>query len=285
MASLGKKLAFARNKQNLTQAVAAEHLGLTFQSVSSWERGETSPSIDMLPKIADLYNVSIDWLLREEDTTVPHIDFDKGATDRIFDEIRMYTYIGTYANVKNLSQTLSVLEFARDAHKGQIRRGNDHVPYIYHPLLVACHALALGLDDDNIISAALLHDVCEDCNILVDALPVNETTKEIVKLLTKSSSINKPTGREMQKYYDAILSNPQALLIKLLDRCNNISSMASGFSNQEIVDYVNETETYFFPMMRKAKKKYPLYSNLIFLIKYHMVSVIGSLKHQMQHEE
>lgn len=71
----------------------------------------------------------------------------------------------TYAAVKNMPQTSKVLPFAREAHSGQVRKGKDSVPYIYHPLLIACHALALGMDDDDIISTALLHDVCEDCGI------------------------------------------------------------------------------------------------------------------------
>ena len=97
----------------------------------------------------------------------------------------MYTYVKTYAAVKNMPQTSKALPFAREAHSGQVRKGKDSVPYIYHPLLIACHALALGMDDDDMISTALLHDVCEDCGIAAGELPVGDIAKEAAALLTK----------------------------------------------------------------------------------------------------
>ena len=186
----------------------------------------------------------------------------------------MYTYVKTYAGVKNLYQTVKVLPYARELHKGQVRKGKDKVPYIYHPLLIACHALALGLDDDNMVSAALLHDVCEDCGIAADDLPVNDITKEAVALLTKDSSLDEET------YYQRISQNPITAMIKLLDRCSNVSGMAAGFSKEKLAEYIRETERFVYPLMQKAKDEYPMYSNQIFLIKYHMTSVMEAIKRQ-----
>lgn len=155
-----------------------------------------------------------------------------------------------------------------------MRKGKDNIPYIYHPLLIACHALSLGLDDDNIISTALLHDVCEDCGVTVDELPVNDTTKEAMALLTKKRGVNK------EEYYKQISQNPIATIVKLLDRCNNVSGMATGFSKEKIVEYIKETEKDVYPLLQRAKNEYPIYSNQIFLIKYHMTSVIEAIKRQ-----
>ena len=69
-------------------------------------------------------------------------------------------------------------------------------------------------------------------------------------------------------------------MVKLIDRCNNVSAMATGFSKEKIIEYINETEKYVYPLMQKAKTKYTKYSNQIFLIKYHMTSVVSTLKHQ-----
>ena len=165
--TFSERLAKARKERGLTQSEVAEKLHVSFQAVSLWERGETVPETDKLADIADLYRVSTDWLLTGKIQERVRFDFQDSLSDRLFDESRMYTYVKTYAGVKNLYQTLKVLPYARDLHKGQVRKGRDQVPYIYHPLLIACHALALGLDDDNLISAALLHDVCEDCGVSV----------------------------------------------------------------------------------------------------------------------
>jgi len=273
---LSQQLVAARNKLNLTQSDVAEKLGISFQAVSLWERGETLPELDKLVALAEIYQVSTDWLLTGKTEEKIYMDFQDTLSDRLFDEGRMYTYVKTYAAVKNMLQTSRVLPYARTVHEGQVRKGKDAVPYIYHPLLLACHAVSLGMDDDNLVSAALLHDVCEDCNVTIEELPVNEETSAAVVLLTKDKT-KKQTEAE---YYDAIAKNPIATMVKLLDRCNNISGMAAGFSKKKIAEYIKETEQYVFPLMQRAKSEYPQYSNQIFVLKYHMRSVMEALKHQ-----
>lgn len=270
---LSERLAIARKEKGMTQREVADKLEVSFQAVSLWERGETSPDIDKLVDLASLYQVTTDWLLTGAEEENLFIDFQDSLSDRLFDEGRMYTYIKTYASIKKLYQTSKVLPYARELHKGQIRKGKDKVPYIYHPLLISCHALALGLDDDNLISAALLHDVCEDCGIAASELPVNQETQTAVSLLTK-------TDGDEEQYYAQISQNAVATMVKLLDRCNNISSMAVGFSKEKMVAYIKETEKWFYPLLQKAKYEFPMYSNQIFLIKYHMTSVIEVIKHR-----
>lgn len=271
---ISERLAAARKERGLTQRDVADKLDISFQAVSLWERGETSPDIDKLAELATLYQVTTDWLLTGSKEENLFIDFQASLSDRLFDEGRMYTYIKTYACVKKLYQTSRVLPYARELHKGQIRKGKDKVPYIYHPLLISCHALALGLDDDNLISTALLHDVCEDCGISSGELPVNKETQTAVFLLTRADD-------DDEQYYARISQNAVATMVKLLDRCNNISSMAAGFSKPKMVEYIKETEKWFYPLLQKAKYEFPMYSNQIFLIKYHMTSVIEVIKHQV----
>lgn len=52
-----------RHSQSLTQERLADFLGVSFQTISKWERGETYPDITMLPSIAQFFKVSIDELL------------------------------------------------------------------------------------------------------------------------------------------------------------------------------------------------------------------------------
>ena len=272
MKDFSKRLTKARKECKMTQNEVAEKLNVSFQAVSLWERGETTPDIEKLSDIAALYHVTTDWLLGGVEEPVINIDFEEPLSERLFNEERMYTYIKTYAALRGLTQTIDVLPYAREKHKGQIRKGKDMIPYIYHPLLMACHALALGLDDDDLVSAILLHDICEDCEIEVGELPVNERTKESVQLVTKDDT------KDMDKYYQDISGSAIATMVKLIDRCNNVSSMSIGFTKEKIVDYINETEKYIYPLLRIAKTRYSNYSNQVFLIKYHMTSVIASLK-------
>ena len=59
---LGENIKRLRREKELTQETLAEFLGVTFQSVSNWERGESYPDITMLPEIAGFFNVSMDEL-------------------------------------------------------------------------------------------------------------------------------------------------------------------------------------------------------------------------------
>lgn len=60
---LGENIKRLRREKDLTQEALAEFLGVTFQSVSNWERGESYPDITMLPEIAGFFKVSVDELL------------------------------------------------------------------------------------------------------------------------------------------------------------------------------------------------------------------------------
>lgn len=284
MESFAERLKKARTNCKYTQEFVAEHVGYTYQAVSNWECGENAPSIFTLNELAKLYHVSVDYLLNGDTAPIYNIEFTKPKRDRLFDESRMYTYLKGFAQQNKLNQTLQALPYARKKHDKQVRKGQDHVPFISHPLTVACHALALGLHNDTLISAALLHDVCEDCNVNVEDLPVDENTKRIIKLLTKPGH-DELSEKEKKHYYDAIFSDPNAALIKLLDRCNNISCMATAFSDKKISAYINETEKYIFPRVRTAKTMFPKYSNQFFLLKYHCVSVMESLKHQISSKQ
>lgn len=279
--SFAERLLSIRKQSKMTQNEVAEKLDVSFQAVSLWERGETLPEISKLSELADLFNVTTDWLLDGKKEENIYFDSTVELSDRLFNEEKMYTYIKTYAAIKRMNQTLRVLPYARELHKDQFRKGKDKVPYIYHPLLISCHALALGLDDDNLISAAILHDVCEDCGVSPEELPVNEETREAVILLTKDSSPKGATIEGKKKYYDNITNNRLAIMVKLLDRCNNISGMATGFSKEKMARYIKGTEKWIYPLFAKARTLYPEYSNQVFLIKYHMTSVVEALKRQL----
>ncbi|MCC8168164.1 MAG: hypothetical protein LIO37_02340 [Clostridiales bacterium] len=199
-------------------------------------------------------------------------------SDRLFHEDNMYAYLECYASDHGLLQTGRVLPYARNLHNGQIRKGHDHVPYIYHPLLVACHAVSLGLDDDDLVSAALLHDVCEDCGVVPEELPVNETARRSIALLT---NLRGKAPEVLDEYYAGIASDKIATMVKLIDRCNNVSEMASAFPVDKMRIYIEETEHWVYPLIRYAKKEYPEYESRIFLIQYQIKSVIETVKHMM----
>lgn len=125
-----------------------------------------------------------------------------------FDASKMYTYLKGYAMGLGWNDTLAALSFARVAHKDQRRKSGE--PYIVHPLTVASHAAALGVKEDAVIAAAILHDVVEDCGIGTESLPVSDSTKDAVRRLTHVK------GEPLGPYYREVGESrvPDAVLLR-----------------------------------------------------------------------
>ncbi len=61
--SIGENVKRKRLERDLTQEELAIHIGISAQSVSKWERGDGYPDIEMLPALANYFNISVDELL------------------------------------------------------------------------------------------------------------------------------------------------------------------------------------------------------------------------------
>lgn len=270
--SLGSNLRSIRKERKLTQEAVAYEIGVSFQAVSSWERDEYMPDTENLIRLAELYGVTVSSLVEKK----KHMFKTK---DAVYNWEHMKTYVKTTAKSLKLKNTLEALDFAVEAHKGQKRKKSE-VPYIYHPLNLACHALAMNILEDEVIAACLLHDVIEDCGVEVEDLPVNEETCELVVLLTHANTTDEDRDKVMRKYYRAIAANPRAALIKCLDRCNNLTTMAWGLSREKIFRMINETELYY-PELLRVLKKTPEYNDAAWLLQYQMESTLDIYKRLM----
>lgn len=63
MARIGQTIARLRREHNMTQMALADAMGVSFQAVSNWERGQSMPDISKLPELATLFSTTIDELL------------------------------------------------------------------------------------------------------------------------------------------------------------------------------------------------------------------------------
>lgn len=61
--SIGKTIAELRKAKGWTQIELAERLNISDKAVSKWESEAGYPEITMFPKLADLFGVSIDYLM------------------------------------------------------------------------------------------------------------------------------------------------------------------------------------------------------------------------------
>ena len=65
---ISEKLIALRREKGLSQVELAEELNVSRQAVSRWETGEAAPSLENLRCLRDLYNVSLDYLVCDEET-------------------------------------------------------------------------------------------------------------------------------------------------------------------------------------------------------------------------
>ena len=67
--TLGDKLSKLRKENNYTQEQLADLLGVSRQAISKWESNITYPETDKLIRISELFNCSLDYLLKEKEKT------------------------------------------------------------------------------------------------------------------------------------------------------------------------------------------------------------------------
>lgn len=71
---IGKKLKEARVNSGLTQEQVAEKINVSRQTVSNWENEKSYPDIISIISLSDLYNVSLDMLLKGDENMIKHLE-------------------------------------------------------------------------------------------------------------------------------------------------------------------------------------------------------------------
>ena len=69
MKRVGKNIKAARAKKNMTQLELADIIGVSYQAVSNWERGNTMPDITKIPDIAKALEIKIEDILGDEESS------------------------------------------------------------------------------------------------------------------------------------------------------------------------------------------------------------------------
>ena len=71
---LGKRIAELRKKKGMSQEEMSELFNVTRQTISSWENQRSFPDLESLIKISDVFNITLDKLLKEDKALVKEID-------------------------------------------------------------------------------------------------------------------------------------------------------------------------------------------------------------------
>lgn len=72
--NIGKRLKDARIESGYTQEQVAEQLDVSRQTISSWENGRTFPDIVSVVSLSDIYDVSLDALIKGDEKMLEHLE-------------------------------------------------------------------------------------------------------------------------------------------------------------------------------------------------------------------
>lgn len=133
---IANRLVELRKKAGLSQEDLANQLGISRQSVSKWERAEASPDTDNLICLARIYKVSLDDILKTEETVEEIAESAKKRSDA--EEIQIKTKDNNTVII-NSKGTFKMS--AEESRKHDIKRWFQRFPF---PVLVVCVYLLLG---------------------------------------------------------------------------------------------------------------------------------------------
>lgn len=118
--------------------------------------------------------------------------------------------------------------FAAYAHDGQLRKGSA-LPYILHPMEVAAIAATIT-NDPEVLAAAVLHDVMEDCGVTEEVLRVR-FGKRIAQLVRAESEEKSEDAqgtwqkRKLQTINRLRAAPREVLILTLSDKLSNLRAM------------------------------------------------------------
>jgi len=130
----------------------------------------------------------------------------------------------------NHNMIIKAAHFASLKHKTQRRKDIEKTPYINHPLELAnVLAVECGIDDEEVICGALLHDTIEDTRTTEEELLENfgENITRIVLEVTDDKTLDKMDRKEAQVAHAPHISD-QAKLVKLADKISNLRDISAS---------------------------------------------------------
>lgn len=121
-----EKLQLLRKSKGFTQEEFAEKLNVSRQAVAKWEAGQAYPDIMNLIQISDMMNVTVDYLVKDQECTVAPQKSDNGDVEELI-LFRLEANVNTYAAFMNEVDSTRV-----DSHDFRYEKRD----YVYHDTYV-----------------------------------------------------------------------------------------------------------------------------------------------------
>ena len=176
----------------------------------------------------------------------------------------------------DVARLLAATRFSAEKHRNQRRKGDDAAPYINHPIAVAERLVSVGgVEDADVLIAALLHDTVEDVGVTPEELEekFGARVRSLVLEVTDDKTLPKAERKKLQEEHAPHLSTG-AKLIKLSDKISNIHDIVNrppaDWSRERKIEYLNwgervikglrgtnsQLEEFFDRLLAEAREKF-----------------------------
>ena len=165
------------------------------------------------------------------------------------------------------SLAIKALDLVREemcAAKGFKRdNGSD---YFNHCVDVANTLISFEIKDEDVICAAILHDIIEDVEgyrrVTIEKM-FNDNVARLVMLVTKKEGVDYKLPESIKAYLKGIASDMNAAAIKTADRMHNMMTLDEKTFEARYRKAM-ETKQFYLPFFKQCRYMYPRYENLFY---------------------
>ena len=222
---IGKKIAKLRREKNMTQMELADALGVSYQAVSNWERGNSMPDISKLPELVEMLGCSIDELLSDSHDIglIKHV-IEGNAQDYIKENEVTAKDLGTVAPILKPAQTEELMDHILEKNENKFSL-NDLI------------SLAPFLDEDYLDKLVDEIDVVENIECIIGLAPFlsDETLNKLADKIQVCGNLS-----QLKALAPFLSEDALDKLVRKGYQGGNINEIAglAPFLNEETLDYL-----------------------------------------------
>lgn len=209
-------------------------------------------------------------------------------------KLATYSELGVADNA--ISATRLVLN-EMSVEKGFER--HDGRDYYVHPIAIAQTAIDFGLinfatgdklsakdiklneESDALLTACLLHDIIEDVDWVNEEYIIKTYGKYIFQII---DNVTKRKDEEIDKYLDRVASLRLSSLVKMLDRLNNVSTLADS-TLEHRKRQLKETKEHYLPLSKQLRYVYFEDAGFYWQTRTIMNSILNEVERSIKFEE
>lgn len=200
----------------------------------------------------------------------------------VFDGKKQIAHLRAFLKGAKMFDALRTLNLVEDTYGSDLRKDGKTLS-VTHPVQIALSVLMLPLNEvykENAIVLSLLHDMVEDYNLSLHVMNELYGTGNASKYYEYTCQLSKVVGNEKKDNvtYFAGLTHYLTVLVKGLDRLNNLNSMVGCFTVAKMTEQVEETKAFVLPMLKTGERKYPEVELALYAIRHQMIQVLNLLQ-------